>query len=79
MMHILLLNLEDNGFSEYIHMKHFLSAITWTNLRIIIVFLDTLKLFLKGKPDYVTQLLRKAKIIGRHFGIEDKVKEIRIL
>ena len=64
---------EDNGFSEYIpYLKHFLSTIMDKPEDNYWRIHDTLKLFLKVEPDYVTQLLKeKQKSLG-DFGIEDK-------
>ena len=64
---------EDNGFSEYIpYLKHFLSTIMDKPEDNYWRIHDTLRLFLKIEPDYVTQLLKeKQKSLG-DFGIEDK-------
>ncbi len=59
--------------SEYIpYLKHFLSTIMDKPEDNYWRIHDTLKLFLKVEPDYVTQLLKeKQKSLG-DFGIEDK-------
>ena len=60
-------------FTEYIpYLKHFLSTILDKPEENYWRIHDTLKLFLKVDPDYVTQLLKeKQKSLG-DFGIEDK-------
>ena len=64
---------EDNGFSEYIpYLKHFLSTIMDKSEENYWRIHDTLKLFLKVDPDYVTQLLKEKQKSLSDFGIEDE-------
>ena len=64
---------EDNGFSEYIpYLKHFLSTIMDKPEENYWRIHDTLKLFLKIDPDYVTQLLKEKQKSLSDFGIEDE-------
>ena len=57
----------EEHYTEYIpYLKHFLSTIMDKPEDNYWRIHDTLKLFLKVEPDYVTQLLKeKQKIIGR--------------
>ncbi len=63
----------EEHYTEYIpYLKHFLSTIMDKPEDNYWRIHDTLKLFLKVEPDYVTQLLKeKQKSLG-DFGIEDK-------
>ncbi len=64
---------EGNGFSEYIpYLKHFLVTIMDKPEDNYWRIHDTLKLFLKVEPDYVTQLLKEKNKSLVDFGIEDK-------
>lgn len=64
---------EDNGFSEYIpYLKHFLSTIMDKPEDNYWRIHDTLELFLKVEPDYVTQLLKEKQQSLGDFGIEVK-------
>lgn len=64
---------EGNGFSEYIpYLKHFLSTIMDKPEDNYWRIHDTLKLFLKVEPDYVTQLIKEKQKSLSDFGIEDK-------
>lgn len=64
---------EGNGFSEYIpYLKHFLATILDKSEDNYWRIHDTLKLFLKVDPDYVTQLLKEKQKSLEDFGIEVK-------
>ena len=63
---------ENHDFSEYIpYLKYFLATILDKPEDNYWRIHDTLKLFLKVEPDYVTQLLKEKQKSLRDFGIED--------
>ena len=63
----------EEHYTEYIpYLKHFLSAIMDKPEDNYWRIHDTLKLFLKVEPDYVTQLLKDKQKSLRDFGIEDE-------
>ena len=63
---------EDHDFSEYIpYLKYFLATILDKPEDNYWRIHDTLKLFLKVEPDYVTQLLREKQNSLSDFGLED--------
>lgn len=63
----------EEHYTEYIpYLKHFLSTIMDKPEDNYWRIHDTLKLFLKVEPDYVTQLLKDKQKSLRDFGIEDE-------
>lgn len=66
----------EEHYTEYIpYLKHFLATILDKAEDNYWRIHDTLKLFLKVEPDYVTQLLKEKKKSLSDFGIEDEGKK----